>query len=227
MKLVFIHGSGMNSVVWEQQLVHFSHSEAVDLPGHPNGPKLKTMEDYVQSVGTYLDTLDDVILVGHSLGSAVVLALAAQGHRSLKGMVLIGAGARSKVLPTLLDKLTDLFAKGDDRIPESVLAMNHRIDEPLRSKINAAMQENGAGVLLRDLQACNGFDLMNELASIDLPSLIIVGDQDIMTPPKYADYLKKALANASLALIPGGSHMVFAEQADEVNARIDSFINTL
>ena len=226
MKLVFIHGSGMNSAVWKQQLAHFHDAEAIDLPGHPEGRLVNGIDDYVQFVQSYLDAQDEVILVGHSLGSAVVLKLAAERHKALKGMILIGAGGRLRVLPALLDDLVSRLA-GEDSIPSSVLAMNENIAEPLRTKINAGVLANGVPVLLKDLQICDGFDVMNELGAIDLPCLIVVGDQDRMTPPKYAAYLQKALPRASLALIPGGSHMAFAEKADEVNAKVERFIAKL
>ena len=80
MKLIFIHGSGGGSIVWEEQLACFSNAEAISLPGHPEGEACDTVEAYAQYLSHYLDQQEDsdVVLVGHSLGSAVVMQAAAR-----------------------------------------------------------------------------------------------------------------------------------------------------
>jgi pimeloyl-ACP methyl ester carboxylesterase len=53
---------------------------------------------------------------------------------------------------------------------------------------------------------------------------IIVGEKDIMTPVKYASFLHDRIANSELAVIKAGTHMVFTEQAEVVNKKIQAFV---
>ena len=121
MTLVFVHGSGCTHHVWSYQTSFFNNSIALDFPGHPNGNALTDIEAMSQWLLSVLEerNLHDVVLVGHSLGSAVVLKAAldtatskTESHRvatsensRIKGLVLIGAGAKLKVMPQFLDAL--------------------------------------------------------------------------------------------------------------------------
>tara|TARA_R110001592_G_scaffold75526_1_gene228664 strand:+ start:3755 stop:4444 length:690 start_codon:yes stop_codon:yes gene_type:complete len=228
MTLIFLPGSGCSSIVWEQQLSFFGNSLALNLPGHPDGRALNTVSDMAQWLVSYIEErkLTDLILVGHFLGSAVAMQTALLGKVDIKALVLIGAGARLKVMPQLLVALSELVEnKGD--IPDYLLSANHKIPEPLRAKINSSMKVNGAGVMLKDFSACNKFDVMEHLAEMNIPVQIIVGDKDQMTPLKYASFLKYNLPNAELAVIKDGTHMVFAEQADIVNLQIQYFLTNI
>jgi pimeloyl-ACP methyl ester carboxylesterase len=240
--LVFVHGSGCTHHVWSYQTSFFNNSIALDFPGHPNGNALTDIEAMSQWLLSVLEerNLHDVVLVGHSLGSAVVLKAAldtatskTESHRvatsensRIKGLVLIGAGAKLKVMPQFLDALTSVVEKGEE-FPDFLLAPNQTLAEPLRTDVNTAMVKNGAAVTLIDFLICNSFDVMGSLHKVSLPVQLIVGSEDVMTPVKYSHYLNEQLPNASLNIIDGATHMVFAEQPDIVNQCIESFIANL
>ncbi|APE05567.1 hypothetical protein BM528_07050 [Alteromonas sp. RW2A1] len=242
MTLVFVHGSGCTHHVWSYQTSFFNNSIALDLPGHPNGNALTDIEAMSQWLLSVLEerNLHDVVLVGHSLGSAVVLKAAldiatskTESHRAatseisrIKGLVLIGAGAKLKVMPQFLDALTGVVEKGEE-FPGFLLAPNQTLAEPLRTEVNTAMVKNGAAVTLTDFLICNSFDVMGSLHKVSLPVQLIVGSEDVMTPVKYSHYLNEQLPNARLNIIDDGTHMVFAEQPDIVNQCIENFIANL
>ena len=228
MNLVFIHGSGCSHHVWSHQVSFFQNSVAVDLPGHPEGDALLSVTAMSQWVLTTLEkqNLDNVVLVGHSLGGAVVLQAALAHSHRVKALVLIGSGSRLKVLPQFLSALTEIVEKKGP-LPEFLLTPNQGIDELLRTQINTAMKENGSAVMLTDFLACNDFDVMNELSNITIPVQLIVGSEDVMTPVKYSRFLNEQLPNASLSVVDGATHMVFAEQPDSVNQCIQRFINSI
>ncbi|MFQ3171814.1 MAG: pimeloyl-ACP methyl ester carboxylesterase, partial [Oleispira sp.] len=141
----------------------------------------------------------------------------------IKGLVVIGGGARLKVVPQLLQSLSVLVEKADD-IPDSFLFANQKIPEPFKTKINLAIKKTGAQVMFNDFNACDKFDVMNQLADINIPVQIMVGEKDVMTPVKYASFLQDRLSNSELEIISAGTHMVFAEQAALVNRKIEEFI---
>tara|TARA_R110002167_G_scaffold130988_9_gene314657 strand:+ start:628 stop:1314 length:687 start_codon:yes stop_codon:yes gene_type:complete len=228
MTLIFLHGSGCSSIVWEQQLSYFDKSLAFNLPGHPEGNAFNNVSDIAQCLVSYIEDqkITELVLVGHSLGSAVAMQVALLGRVDIKALVLIGAGARLKVMPQLLDSLSVLAQNGGD-IPDYLLSANYKIPEPFRGVINSSIKENGADVMLKDFSACDKFDVMAHLSEIKIPVQVIVGDKDQMTPLKYASFLQANLPHAELAVIKDGTHMVFAEQADLVNQQIQYFLSSM
>jgi pimeloyl-ACP methyl ester carboxylesterase len=225
MNLIFLHGSGCSSNVWDQQLSFFDGSIALNLPGRSNGEVLASISDLAQWLVDYINDhkLENIVLVGHSLGAAVVMQAALLADKNIKGLVLIGSGARLKVIPQLITSLSALVDKSAS-IPDGLLQANENIPEPFKSNINTAIKENGAKTMLDDFNLCNSFDVMDQLENITLPVQIIVGEKDIMTPVKYASFLHDRITNSELAVIKAGTHMVFAEQAEVVNKHIQGFV---
>jgi len=228
MTLIFLPGSGCSSIVWDQQQSFFDNCLALNLPGHPEGNVLNKVSDIAQWLVSYIEerNLSEIVLVGHSLGSAVAMQTALLGKIDIKALVLIGAGARLKVIPQLLTSLTELV-ENNGEIPDFLLSANQKIAEPLRSKINSSIKENGASVMLNDFTACDKFDVMEHLVDIKIPVQIIAGDKDHMTPLKYASFLQNNLPQAQLVVVEGGTHMAFAEQADFVNKKIKGFLASI
>ena len=228
MALIFLPGSGCSSNVWNNQLDFFDGSIALNFPGHPDGDLIDSVVGLVDWLVDILDQHAEksVVLVGHSFGSAVALQVAINSHPAIKGLVLIGSGSRLKVMPMILDNLAKLVATKSD-VPEMMLSANKGIQEPLRSEIDDAIKVNGVSALLNDFKACNEFDVSEYLSTIKVPTHIIVGEKDVMTPLKYAEYLNANIQTSTLSIVPSGSHMVFAEQSNEVNIIIKSFLDSL
>ena len=87
--------------------------------------------------------------------------------------------------------------------------------------------ETGPAVELNDLLACDRFDVMAEIQNIGLPTLVICGAEDTMTPVKYADYLADRIPGAKKVIIPGATHFVQLQKHREVNASIEEFLASL
>jgi pimeloyl-ACP methyl ester carboxylesterase len=82
-------------------------------------------------------------------------------------------------------------------------------------------------VIEGDLRACDTFDLVEQIKAISLPTLVICGTDDLMTPPKYAEYLHEEINGSQLVLIPAAGHMVMLEKPDEVGRSIEAFLEQL
>ncbi len=196
--LVFIHGAGESSQVWQSQVAHFGASRAfpIDLPGH--GERADTLPPQV-SVLDYARVAHEIvfqelhlntpIIAGHSLGGAIALTMALEYASELSGLLLIGTGARLRVLPAILE-------------------------EARRASV----------VTYRDWAACNDFDIMNRLNEIRLPALIICGADDRYTPVKYSQYMHDRIEGSTLSIIPGAGHDVQMEQPEQVNEAIDEWL---
>jgi pimeloyl-ACP methyl ester carboxylesterase len=228
MKLIFIHGSGGCKESWQYQTQHFEGSEAINLPGHPDGDLLETIDAYVAWVRGYIKEkgYQDVVLAGHSLGGAIALLYALDYPEDLKGIVLVGSGARLRVHPSFLEGLEKAIE--DPAMWAEASASTYDLIKPeLADIIKKRADENGPGAFLNDLKACDKFDVMDRIESLTVPLLAVCGDQDVMTPPKYSNYLVEKIAGAKAVIIPGGTHFVFAEKPDEVNQAIDEFLKLI
>ncbi len=68
---------------------------------------------------------------------------------------------------------------------------------------------------------------MEQIHKINLPTQVVCGSQDILTPVKYSDYLAQEIPGAREEVIAGGSHFVQLEKYQLVNAQIEQFLATL
>ena len=237
MTLVFVHGSGGSAESFQHQLAAFPGSHAVTLPGHPHGdllPSIAACADWLHAELTRLGLGNTgpsngqngkVVLAGHSLGGGIALRYALSHPDLLRGLLLLGSGARLKVHPRYLEPLEAAVAD-----PTRWNATNvgfERIDPALAAVLNRRRIENGPGAMLNDMRACNDFDVMSDVGNIRVPTLALVGSDDVMTPPKYATFLGNSMPNCRVEIIEGTTHYGFAEQPQVFNAAIRRFIAEL
>jgi len=229
MKLVFIHGSGAIGEVWHYQTQHFKGADAPDLPGHPEGKLCTSVEEYSDWLHGYIQQKGyaDVVLAGHSLGGGIALQHAVKYPDDLKAIILIGSGARLKVLPLIVESIR---GKLDDRqgwLNELVIPLYGTVDEKTRGLLLPKLAEVGPAPQLNDFLCCDRFDIMGKIGSITMPALAIVGDQDNMTPPKYSQYMVKNLPSCRMEIIEGGTHLSFLEKPQQVNGVIERFLEEI
>ena len=226
--LVFIHGSGDTGRVWRPQVDYFGTERAfaIDLPGH--GQRADTLPTEV-SVLDYARAAHDIIwnelglrypvIAGHSLGGAVALTLGLEYGDEMGGLILIGTGARLRVHPDLLEATRAAPEAATRQLKSLAFSPDHAetmLDDMLEEQAKPAPY-----MLYRDLAACNVFDCMARLPEIHLPTLIICGTEDRLTPVKYSQYLHEHIAGSSLRLISEAGHYVMREQPLLVNRAIE------
>jgi pimeloyl-ACP methyl ester carboxylesterase len=226
--LLFIHGAGGTHRHWGNQLQGLNGVSryAVDLPGHgrSDGPGRASIEAYVEVVLQLLETLDlsHVTLVGHSMGGAIGQYLALNHPSRLERLVLVGSGARLRVLPSLLEGLLQDFPAS----VEEMLAWAYAGGSPadLVRLGQEEWLENDPQVVHDDFAACDAFDVMERLGEVRCPTLVLCGEEDRLTPLKYAHYLGDHVPGATLTVIPSAGHMVMLEQPEAVNRAIEGFL---
>jgi pimeloyl-ACP methyl ester carboxylesterase len=229
---VFIHGAGESHRVWLQQLRKLGcrrRAVAMDLPGHGNSngggaDRIETYRDLVKEFLTAVG-LDRIVMVGHSMGGAIIQSLALVHPELLTAMVLTGTGARLRVQPQIFTGLQDDAKRTIELITRWARASGATAEQ-LKQDADAMLRTSVA-VIEGDLRACNAFDLMEQIRAIILPTLVICGTDDLMTPPKYAEYLHREINGSQLILIPAAGHMVMLEKPDEVSEGIEAFLERL
>ena len=229
MKLVFIHGAGNTGLVWHYQAEYFADSDAVSLPGHPEGNACTSVDDYAEWLYRYVQQkgYSQPVLVGHSMGGAVAQMYALKYPTGVKGLVLIGTGARLRVRPDFLEFIEANIDSPATWLKGFVEPSYSRVAPAVRDRVIDKMVEVGPAVQLNDFRCCDRFDIMDKVHQIEVPTLVICGTEDDMTPVKYARYFADKIAGSNLVIVEGGSHLVFLEKPDEVNRAIEDFLRGL
>jgi pimeloyl-ACP methyl ester carboxylesterase len=224
-----VHGTGGSGDVWVRQLeglADIGRIVALDLPGHgrSGGAVPRRIEDAAALVVRFLDAqgIGRVVLGGHSMGGAVAQHVALACPERLDGLVLIGTGARLRVLPRLLDLLANDPPHGVDLLMS--LALGAKAPDELRGKLHRSLVLNPPGVILGDLQACDAFDVMDRIATVRAPTLALCGEEDRLTPPRYSRFFGQRIAGASVIIVPGAGHYVQLEKPDETTAALREFL---
>jgi len=236
--ILLIHGSGMSAGAWVNQLrgsLKAFRVAAIDLPGHGKSDPIPqaSVEGYAETVAEFLEALGSgpVLVVGHSLGGAIAIALAAQRPHAVTGLVLLASCAKlpwvdsswGRLLPYLPGPLWKtffistaqklLFARG---VPGHAVSLGM---QELRSC--------RAETILKDLQAAKAMDLTQQATGLDVPTLILCGSQDRLTPPALSADLKGLIPGSRLSLIEEAGHMLLLEVPTRVNEEVLNFAKSL
>jgi len=231
--VILIHGAGGNYLSWPTQIRRMTGERiyALDLPGHgkSEGAGRQSIEEYVDDVISFMRELrlEEAVVVGISMGSAIALALALKFPKKVLGLGLLGAGSKLRVSTSIVEAAgnPNLFESAVEMITQSCFSRN--TSASLLHRLQQQMLKLSPPVLFGDFQACHNFDVTSQLANIDLPTLIICGAEDKMTPLKYSERLRNGIANSQLHVVDNAGHMVMIEQPDLVAGLLKKFIGNI
>lgn len=187
---------------------------ALDLPSHSKSDEFSehSLELFVDVLRKFIEFLDlnDVILGGHSLGGAVIQSYYFDYPNDVTALFLIGTGGRLRVLPSTLEIVKNNF-------PKYIEGMNDNLKkEYLKTAPN---------VCYDDFMICDGFDTLDKTDSINIPCLILVGQEDVSTPVKYSEFFHKKIKSSELVIIDNAGHLVMIDQPKKLNEVIENYIN--
>ncbi|MFB6268873.1 MAG: alpha/beta fold hydrolase [Halobacterium sp.] len=232
-----VHGSGGTHAVWKSQLARLAGDRpvaALDLSGHGQSddvdtePGPLTLDAYVRDVIAVADEVGADVLVGNSLGGAVVLRLLLETERHVAAAVLAGSGAKL----TVLDDLRDWLA-GEDGGFDRAVEFLHRDDmlfhDPGEQAVEfskRAMRDAGRDVVERDFLSCHHFDVRDRLPAIETPVFALTGEYDRLTPPDYHEYVAEHVQDGAWTTVDDAAHLSMLEAPGAFNAAFSEFLES-
>lgn len=230
--LVFIHGSGDDHTKWIQQynpLKNVFNIAAMDLPGHgrSEGHGEQEVAAYVEWVKKILDGLKifNPVLIGHSLGAAICLSYVIRYDTSAAAVVPVGGGVKMPVNPMILEGLKQDPAAVIDMVAKFSVAKQNR--EKFSSHIVNSLSLVNPGIIHGDFSTCNGLDITEAVAGIRIPTLVICGAEDKMTPPSLSQVIRDRIPGAKFTLIEGAGHYAMMENPETFNEVLTAFVSSL
>ncbi len=237
--LLFIHGLGGDHAFWLYQTPAFCHRHPVltlDLRGHGQASKPAadwTMADMARDVAHLLHTLgvERAHVIGCSLGGMVAQQLALDSPHAVASLVLVDtlcgapAGFEAVVLEALqFIERNDMATVARARITN---AFSDAVDPVMREYVIARVARNDKAAYVRTARATFGFAVRERLAEITAPTLVIVGEEDRVTPPVLSEELAARIRGARLVRIPGAGHISNMERPGEFNRALSDFLSQL
>jgi 3-oxoadipate enol-lactonase len=241
-QVVWIHGLGIDHRIWALQMplftqhfrcLAFDNRDAGQSDRSPGSYTIQTMADDVIRLMDAL-AIDQAHIVGISMGGAVAQELAIAHPTRVKRLVLVSTytstdrrGAdilhsfalmRARFSREEYARATSpwVFTYEDYRIPglaESVIT--RLLEDPYFLP---------ADVYARQIEAARSHFTEDRLSQITAPTLIVAGDEDLMTPMRFSRTLHEGIPGATLAVIRGGGHALVLTHAEELNRIVLSFL---
>jgi 3-oxoadipate enol-lactonase len=245
--LVLIHAFPLTARMWEPQLalaaegwhvlapqLRGSDDEATVLSSVPGDP-IPTMDDYAADIIDLLDALhlQDAVIGGLSMGGYVSFAVLRRAPRYVRALVLAdtkasgdspeAADGRLRMLQLLADR--GLSAIADEMVPK-LLGRSTRTSAPdVSDRVRALILANSSGAVGGAIRALmTRPDSTSLLRTIHCPTLVLVGEEDGLTPPALSEEMHHAIAGSELVVVPQAGHLSSFEQPDAFNAALARFL---
>ncbi len=240
--LVLIHGFPLTARMWEPQLELADHGWRVIVPqlrgfdGPPADAVATSVDDYAGDVIDLLDALhiEQAVIGGLSMGGYITFAVFRHAARYFRGMILAdtraqadtpeGIEGRQRMIQLVREK--GAAAAADEMLPRligaSTRASRPDVEQAIRNLILSNSTETIAGAIIALMTRPDATPL---LPTIHCPALVVVGDEDVITPPAASEEIAAGIAGAELAIIPGAGHMSNMEQPAAFNRALARFLD--
>ena len=222
---VCLHGSGADGIVWSYQLSRLSSQYRViapDLPGHgrSEGQLLDSASAYAAWLEDFCRALNlsAFFLMGHSFGGAIAQEYARCHPHKIRGMVLVATGMQFVLSRTYRELFEHGALATADVTTESAM-----LPESFKKGYELLLGQSSAA-LHADLFAAARFDSSAWVESLRMPSLVIWGSRDEITPRELPEELARKLPVARFHIIQGAGHVVMVDARNEFNKAVADFI---
>jgi 3-oxoadipate enol-lactonase len=233
--ILFLHGVGSDKSVWRPQLDHFGMTRravAFDYPGYGESGFVEgaSRDDFAAAILAAMDALeiDRAHVCGLSLGGVIAIAMHSAAPRRCASLIIAdsfavhpeGQGIYDRSVAASQAMTMRELAKarsGPLLGSEATDAFRSEVVDTMAAIDPAAYRLGAAAVWLADQR--------DRAAKIEVPTLILVGDEDKITPVSLSEELQHLVPQSKLQVIRGSGHLANAEQAQAFNSAIESFLS--
>lgn len=231
--IVFLHGVGSDKSVWHPQLAHFGRTRravAFDYPGYGDSDPADdgtSREDYAETILAAMHALGvrRAHICGLSLGGVVAIALSTFEPRACASLILADTFALHPDGRAIYDRSLagsrDLPAMAEARVD---VLLAQPADHAVRREVVRTMSHIDPDAYRIGAEAVWLADQRERAAAIGAPTLVLVGDQDAVTPPSLSKELTGLIPGARMQIIAGAGHLGNLEKPDAFNAALGAFI---
>ena len=233
--ILFLHGVGSDKSVWRPQLDHFGATRralAFDYPGYGESEFLDgaTRDDFAASVLSAMDALDidRAHVCGLSLGGVIAIAMYSAAPDRCASLIIAdsfavhpdGQGIYNRSLAASQSMTMRELAEA-----RAGVLLGSEATGDLRSEIVATMAAIDPPAFRLGAAAVWLADQRDRVANIDVPTLILVGDEDQVTPASLSEELHDLVPGSEFQVIAKAGHLANVEQVQAFNMAIESFLS--
>lgn len=240
--LVFLHAFPFPAEMWREQLAAFSekfHCVAPDLPGFgaselPSHPV--TFEYYVDSILNYLEKskTQSSVWCGLSMGGYLALRMYERGPGLCRALILCDTKAGADGNEAKLKRWSSIQTLAKSRSDFISAQWNALVGESTKLNTDLKIQFEKLISKVTDVGVAAGLvalstrtDSTAGLTNIHVPTLILVGEEDKVTPQSEADVMRKAILGSQMRTIRKAGHLSNLENPKEFNDYLSQFLNAL
>ena len=232
--IIFLHGVGSDKSVWQPQLDQFGDSRralAFDYPGYGESEFRAdaTREDFAAAILAALDSLgvEKAHICGLSLGGVIAIAMNAAAPDRCASLIIADSFAVHPQGQAIYDRSTaashDMRGLAQARIG-ALMALE---DPAVRADVINTMAAIDPRAYRVGARAVWLADQRDRASAIAVPTLVICGDEDAITPPALSEELVGLIPGSALHIIPGASHLANVDKPEDFNRAIDDFLSAI
>ena len=232
--VVFLHGVGSDKSVWKLQLDHFGESRraiAFDYPGYGESELVEgaTRDDFAASILAAMRKLEieRAHVCGLSLGGVVAIAMHAAAPERCASLIIADSFAAHPDGQGIHDRsVAASHAMTMRALAEARtgVLLGDAATSQLRAEVIEAMAAIDPVAYRIGAEAVWLADQRQRAEAIDVPTLVLVGEEDGITPPSLSEELHGLIARSQLVRIANAGHLANAEQPQAFNMAIESFL---
>lgn len=226
--LLLVHGAGGSSRHWEPMIAKLGEGVfpvAVDLPGH--GKTEGYVPDSIEAAAAFLAAfLDELAIkrpicyVGQSMGGIIGLQFAVNYPQRVERLVLMATATRIQLHPDFLS--CALTGQWDMELLRQSFAPE--IPEEIKQLVLSDFHHTRVAPGATDFMGVSEVDLSRAVSNLNVPTLILTGDDDVIISPRKSTVLQRQIPGSRLVTVKGAGHYLQVEKSDIVAQEVNNFL---
>ncbi len=241
--VVLLHAFPLDADMWRPQLDDVSDGwryVAPDLRGFGPSPTTpaRSIDDLASGVLEFMDTLhlDRAVVGGLSMGGYVTFALLRRAPERLSALLLAdtratadndqGKAGRTKMLEAV--RMSGVGSVADEMLPKLLGAATRRDRPELEPRVRGLIERNSAEGVAGAIEALRDRpDSTALLPSISVPALLVVGEEDTLTPPSETESMHTRIRQSTVVVLPSAGHLSNLEAPVPFSNALANFLTTV